>query len=255
MQNTYFKVIIYLLKEKLRKYIHPDINKNAIFIFNERKRFYSLFIGEDDLVFDVGANMGNRVEIFLNLNARVIAFEPQDYCYSVLKFKFSKNIKLIKCAVGSKKETSLMYINSKASTISSLSKEWITVVKNGRFKNHEWNEIQKVQVETLDNLIYQYGVPKFIKIDVEGFENEVLKGLSQEVKIISFEYTIPEQLENVFLCLIQINKISKNYLYNFSLDETNAFVLPNWLNYDNFLSAINSNQNLLGGFGDIYAKL
>ncbi len=244
----------YLVKEKLRKYVHPNIYKKAIEIFEERKKFYTRFLTANDLVFDVGANMGNRVEVFLSLKNKVVAVEPQDYCNSFLKLKFSNSIKLVKCALGSKKETSLMYINSKATTISSLSKEWIEGVKNGRFKNHEWNETQQVEVDTLDNLIKQFGVPKFIKIDVEGFEIEVLKGLSHAVQIISFEYTIPEQKENVFLCLNQLNAISQNYVFNFSMDESNEFVLSKWLNYDEFIISIKSNENHLGGFGDIYAS-
>jgi hypothetical protein len=42
---------------------------------------------------------------------------------------------------------------------------------------------------TLDALIAAHGVPAFIKIDVEGFEGEVLAGLTQPVRALSFEFT------------------------------------------------------------------
>jgi predicted RNA methylase len=45
-----------------------------------RSEFYSQFVSSGDLVFDVGANVGNRSKIFSRLGARVIAFEPQPAC-------------------------------------------------------------------------------------------------------------------------------------------------------------------------------
>ncbi|MBC7861517.1 MAG: FkbM family methyltransferase [Bacteroidia bacterium] len=255
MKFSYLKALFSFFKEKVRRFVHPKIYKTSVTVFEDRKSFYSLFLNPGDLVFDVGANLGNRVAIFFSLKNKVVAIEPQKYCYYFLKIKFSDSIVLKKCALGSKKERSFIYINSRASTISSMSQDWISKVKKGRFGNHEWNKKEEIEVDTLDNLISQYGLPKFIKIDVEGFEIEVLKGLSQPVQIISFEYTIPEQAENVFLCLNRLHEISENYLFNFSLDESNEFVLSKWINYNDLLLRIEADKNFLGGFGDIYASL
>lgn len=246
---------ITIIKEKLRWLVHPIIYKENKKIFENRKSFYASFLHPNDKVFDVGANLGNRVEVFLSLKNSVIAIEPQLYCYNYLKLKYSKSITLLNIALGSKKDRMLMYINTKSSTISSLSIDFINKMKANRFKNQEWNERQEVTIDTLDNIITQYGEPKFIKIDVEGFEVEVLKGLSHKVKYICFEYSIPEQISNIFECLDLINKISPNYTYNFSLEETNSFVFETWKNYDDIRDTLKNKTVIFQNFGDIYAKL
>jgi hypothetical protein len=52
-----------------------------------------------------------------------------------------------------------------------------------------WDRSIEVPVTTLDALIDAHGVPSFIKIDVEGFEGEVLAGLTKPVTALSFEFT------------------------------------------------------------------
>ena len=250
-----FRIVFELFKEKIRRFVHPQIYKANKALFMERKEFYSTFLSANDLVFDVGANLGNRVEVFLNLKNKVIAIEPQTYCYEFLKMKFGNSVTLQKLALGSKKDKLTMYINSSSSTISSLSKDWIDVMKKTRFRNQEWNKTEEVNVDTLDNLIRLYGTPKFIKIDVEGFEVDVLKGLSKAVPYISFEYSTPEQAERLYECLEIINALNSKYLFNYSAGEKNKFVLEEWLPLADLKNLIAKNMDVLEGFGDVYAKL
>lgn len=51
--------------------------------------FYSGLVMKGDLVFDVGANYGNRTRVFGKLGASIIAFEPQEICFEYLKSFFS----------------------------------------------------------------------------------------------------------------------------------------------------------------------
>ena len=255
MMSIYLKAWTTLLREKLRPLIHPRIYRQSRELFEERKRFYKSFLNPGELVFDVGANLGNRIEVFLGLKTKAIAFEPQMYCYLFLKLKYGKAITLINTALGSKKDTLLMYINPSSSTISSLSQEWISKVRTNRFKGQQWNKTQQVEVNTLDAMIDTYGTPAFIKIDVEGFEVEVLKGLSMPVKMICFEYTIPEQTENVFQCMHRIHALSASYRYNFSLEETNRFAFDDWKTYEEMIALLTSGIGVFQAFGDIYAKL
>lgn len=255
MTKIYSRILFELFKEKVRRFVHPQIYKENMALFLERKKFYSSFLSANELVFDVGANVGNRVEVFLSIKNKVIAIEPQTYCFEFLKKKFGKAIVILKIALGSKKGKLPMYINSKTSTISSLSKDWIDVMKDTRFKGEQWNETEQVAIDTLDNLITQYGIPTFIKIDVEGFEVDVLKGLTKPVPFISFEYATPEHVERLYECLDIIDKLNPKYLCNFSAGEKNKFVLNEWLTITDFKNSISKNMEALEGFGDVYVKL
>lgn len=62
----------FLLEQKLLKQFLQCNSEE-----NNQINFYKQFIQPKDLVFDVGANVGSRVKLFLNIGAKVVAFEPQ----------------------------------------------------------------------------------------------------------------------------------------------------------------------------------
>lgn len=219
----------------------------------KRQLFYSQFVSQNDLCFDVGANIGNRITPILNLGAKVVAIEPQKNCYRYLRYKFGEKIEIVTNGLGESESIKDFYISDE-STISSFSESWIDAVKQSRFKNSQWNKVEKIEMTTLDILIEQYGVPVFIKIDVEGYELNVLKGLTKPVKMISFEYTVPEQIDKAIDCITQIDKYNSNVEFNFSALESMTFSLPKWLLIDDMIKYINSNNFLETGFGDIYAQ-
>jgi FkbM family methyltransferase len=219
----------------------------------QRTKFYSDLLAPGELCFDVGANVGNRVEAFLEVGANVVAVEPQEYCYKFLKRKFGKKISIETKGLSDKEETKDFYV-SNYSVVSSFSKEWIDSVKGKRFGNSEWKKVVKTEMTTLDKLISKYGKPSFIKIDVEGYELEVLKGLSQAIKLISFEYTVPEQTEKAIECISQIEKLNKNIQCNYSSGESMQFSLPHWISSQEMKEFIKSEQFIKSGFGDIYVR-
>jgi FkbM family methyltransferase len=219
-----------------------------------RIQFYNQFLNVGDLVFDVGANFGNRIVPFLNIGCDVIAVEPQQKCYEFLEKKFGNKIRIVKKGLSDKEEIKEFYI-SNASTISTFSKEWLDKVKDGRFKYYEWNKVEKIEMTTLDLLIHQYGSPKFIKIDVEGYELEVIKGLSNKIEYISIEYNVPENINNTILCINHLYEISKNIKFNYSVGETMNFALMKWLDKEEMLSLINSKEFISTSFGDIYVNM
>jgi hypothetical protein len=149
-----------------------------------------------------------------------------------------------------------MYL-SDAHTISSFSKEWIDAIKkSGRFSDYNWNKEQVTEIETLDNLISKYGKPQFIKIDVEGYEYEVLAGLSQPIMTISFEYTIPERKNSIIDCIDRIVEISnqKEVFFNYSIGESMEWALEKWLSAEEMKKEIDLERFVKSEFGDIYAK-
>jgi 16S rRNA A1518/A1519 N6-dimethyltransferase RsmA/KsgA/DIM1 with predicted DNA glycosylase/AP lyase activity len=108
----------------------------------EMYEFYSKFVSQGHLCFDVGANIGNRVKSFLKLQANVVAVEPQDECVRILKTVYgsNRNLTIVQKALGeSEGEAEIMISNT--NTISSLSPEWIeSVRKGGRFSKSSWDK-------------------------------------------------------------------------------------------------------------------
>jgi len=229
---------------------HKKLEKK---LFPERAKFYQQFIAPNDVVFDIGANMGNRVNVFLKLGARVIAVEPQPQCIHHLKQSFGDRISIVEAGVASKEGTAEMFVSSE-STISTLSQEFIQTTGEGRFKQYAWNEKITIQLTTLTQLIATYGMPSFCKIDVEGFEVEVLKGLQQSIPVLSFEYCVPEMQQNVLDCLKELNRINPDGVFNYCVAEDMRFVMEQWLSYDSFLEVVNSREFAATLFGDIYFK-
>lgn len=214
--------------------------------------FYRQFISPNDLVFDVGANVGNRTKVFAKMGAKVIAIEPQSKCADILNSATAgtDNIQLVQAAIGSSSGYSTISI-SDVDTLSSLSADWIQSVKqSGRFSKFEWTMEESVVVHTIDELIAKYGLPKFIKIDVEGYEDHVISGLTQPVEAISIEYT-PEFIEGTMRCIENLENIG-SWKYQFSLEESLEFSLANWVGASELRKILM--QVNPAAFGDVYAK-
>ncbi len=197
------------------KYLLKSSPKEDKTLIQKRRNFYSQFLNsKDDIYFDVGANYGNRIEPIIDKEIKIVAIEPQLKCIKQLKKKFGDKIIIVPKGLGSVEEVKTMYI-ANSHTISSFSQDWIDATKkSGRFSQYKWDKKQEVEMTTMDALIEQYGKPKFIKIDVEGFELQVLKGLSQPVEYLSFEYTVPEKKDSVLECLDRIIKIAEKKKLN-----------------------------------------
>lgn len=251
-QTTLFRLFRHLQRQKERRKVarkYWQWSKDE-----ERRRiFYEMFFGRGDLVFDVGANLGNRTRVFFELGATVVAIEPQTRCADFLEAVFCgrKRFHLVREALGRSVGQLDMFI-SEADTISSLSEDWIRAVKNsGRFARHEWNMRETVSVTTLDRLVERYGSPKFIKIDVEGYEDQVLSGLSKPVPAISFEFT-PEFLDSTRQCIEHLSRIG-NWRFQLSLYESMEFALPNWVAREEIEAMLVEVPP--SAFGDLYAML
>ena len=220
--------------------------------FLKRKKSHDVLklLNSGDLFFDIGAHLGEKSKRFLNKNLRIVMLEPLPQCIEQLKitFKNNKNIEILQKAVGSVIGNTTLEVNSKMPTISTMAKHW----KNGRFSNQTWDQKISVEVTTLDHLIEIYGSPSYIKIDVEGFELDVLMGLSQKVGIISFEFT-SEFFDQTTKCLSYLKKIGYDE-FNFSVGERRKF-FSKWSNTDDLIRKLRNeirNDKLL--WGDIYCK-
>jgi FkbM family methyltransferase len=224
----------------------------------QMRSLYGNFIAPGDLCFDIGANMGSRVGSFLMLGAKVIALEPQKSCCAELKNVYANQpVEIIQKGVGAKNEIKKFYVSNN-SLISSFNLEWIEEIKKKHTKNN-WNQIEEVEIVTIDSLIEMYGMPKFIKIDTEGFELEVLKGLTNKVDSLSFEYTMPDNQQKTLACLKTIDQLYQGKaLYNICKDEEFNMHFTNWVEIGELEKIIVNpdlfNQAHFGPYGDIYIK-
>jgi FkbM family methyltransferase len=244
---------LYRMRDWKNKVLPDEFYRKEKAEMARRQAFYSQFVQAGDLCFDVGANLGNRVGPLLAVKASIVAVEPQQFCQKVLKFRFGKKIQIVPMGLGEAEGVKEFYI-SDATYLSSFSKTWIDSVKKDRFKENEWSNVGKVQMTTLDKLIAEYGAPAFIKIDVEGYELEVLKGLSSPVKMISFEYTTPEQTDLAIGCIEMIRSINPDIECNYSVGESMEFEMAEFIKVEEMLKLINGAEFTETGFGDIYVK-
>jgi FkbM family methyltransferase len=220
----------------------------------EQLSFYKQFIRPGDLVFDVGANVGDKTAAFLELGARVVAVEPQESCWRVLKKRFREQthqVTIVTRALAEKEGVISLYVD-KSATISSTSNGWIEAVKkSGRFSTHKWDNKVEVETTTLDCLIKKHGKPRFCKIDVEGAELDVLKGLSVPIDCVSFEF-VPERIEKTAECIDKLSSVGR-YHYNLCFGEAEFFQLSDIISDNEMKNYLMKMEPLLTNYGDIYA--
>lgn len=203
--------------------------------------------------------MGTKSRLFSRLVGRrgkVVAIEPQSGCMRELRSKFSKtkNIELVQKAIGKTNDILEMHICN-FPTLSSLSKDWIKKAQHyRRFRQEaDWSQTEKVDVTTLDELISEYGIPKFIKIDVEGYEKEVVSGLSKSVPcFLSVEF-IPELAEETKQCLECLERLG-HIRCNYSLDGSMKMEFDDWAPIDDVIKQIGGLEKGKA-WGDVYIKL
>lgn len=172
------------------------------------------------LVFDIGANEGFLTDIFEKAGYKVIAVEPAKRNISILKSRFgnNSNIRIVKAAISDKPGAINFFETENAHAFATASNKW----KDSAVKNDPGiiykTESVSVPAFTIDQLISQYGLPCFVKIDVEGYEESALHGLNQKVSLISFEAILPAFMQETENCIKHLRRISSNAGFNFAID-------------------------------------
>ncbi len=155
-------------------------------------KLYASFIQPGDLVFDIGAHVGDRVSSFRRLGARVVALEPQPQLVRALRLIHGRdpNVLIIPAAAAAETGERVLHINTRNPTVSTISDAFLVEADGALgWEGQVWDRSLTVPAVTLDRLIAMFGPPAFIKIDVEGYEDQVLAGLTQPAKALSFEMT------------------------------------------------------------------
>jgi len=222
------------------------------------QRLYRQFAPPGALVFDIGAHVGNRARALAALGCRVIALEPQPDFARVLRLLFGRKaqIAVVEAAVTGANGEEWLSVSERTPTVSTTASAWREArAQEPGFDGVEWNRRLRVRTVTADALIAQYGVPAFIKIDVEGGERAVLDGLSTAVPALSFEY-LPGAIDEVRACVERLAALARPRLYefNWSVGESYELASIEWLDADGLVAALGA----LGRdarSGDVYARL
>lgn len=221
----------------------------------QMRRLYRHFIRPGDLCFDIGAHVGSRLRVWRQLGARVVAVEPQPHLMRFLQrcYGRSPHVTLIDHALGAQPGEATLHVSRRTPTVTTLSRAWINAVQqNDSFAGVEWDTAVTVPVTTLDRLIAKNGRPAFCKIDVEGYELDVLRGLSQPIPALSFEY-IPAAIDVALGCIQRLQQLG-DYRFNVAPGESQRLQADQWLSPDE-MAAQMSQLKATPKSGDIYAVL
>jgi FkbM family methyltransferase len=192
--------------------------------------FYAQFVRPGDLVFDVGAHVGDRVGSFRRLGARVVAVEPQPLCVRAIReiYAGDPDVIPVEAVCGPSEGTVQFYVNSANPTVSTASTEFVKAADGAPgWRDEVWDGQIEVSATTLDHLIKSYGTPAFTKIDVEGFEDSVLAGLSEAVPALSFEFTTMERAAAV-RCLDRVAALGFE-VFNIAMGESMRLEFNGWV--------------------------
>ena len=219
------------------------------------RRLYARLVAPGDLVFDLGAHAGNRARALAALGCRVVAVEPQPDFARLLRALFARSaaVEVVEAAVAAACGRASLSISERTPTLTTVASEWRDArLRDPRFAGIRWNRTVEVEAITLDTLIARFGSPAFVKIDVEGSEPQVLAGLTQPLRLLSFEY-LPGALEQAHAAMARLDALGP-YRYNWSPGESYRLAAPEWLTADAQRAALTSSAAQRVS-GDVYARL
>lgn len=213
--------------------------------------FYSQFFQPGDLVFDVGANQGEYSEIFAGEGARVLAIEPNTaYATRLKALARTADIHPVFTAIGEAPGEAVLNVCSTPgfSTLVDRSVDWIE--SSPDYKDVRWTHTLTVPVTTLDLLAAEYGEPEFVKIDVEGFEINVLRGMSFRPRYLSFEFGARRKGPST-VCLEHLG--ARNYVFRPIVGREYRFSRPEWMDLAEAKSWLDSFSVDQAEYGDMFA--
>jgi FkbM family methyltransferase len=225
-------------------------------LLSKERKFYKSFISPGDLVFDIGANVGQKTHVFLSLGAKVIAAEPNPSCAEKIREKFQSHIRngnlIVEClAVGKESGEIQLQTFEGHSDISSGSLDFIRHAESAGLVP---TRVIMVPVITADDLIQKHGAPDFVKIDVEGMDFDVLAGLSRAPKALSFEYNMRDSLwEAAEKCFNQVERLGLSS-FNFTEFAKPMLLMNEWMDGESVQIEIKRRFRGTNHWGDLIAK-
>jgi len=230
--------------------LHRRLFRSEMDTYNSDKSLYSHLLPSNDLLcFDVGANIGRMSEVLLELGHKLVAFEPQEECVREIKARckpYRERLQIEETALGDSPGSASLFVRE-LNGQSSMRSKWEGKITGA----------VQVPLSTLDLAIRKYGIPHYCKIDVEGWELQVLRGLNQPIPLISFEYHQENgEMQNAFACLERLCSMARIEV-NIAPREQSLLSLSRWLELDEFTTTF---QAQFKGreeymYGDLYVRM
>jgi len=217
-------------------------------------RFHAQFVRPDDLVLDIGAHVGDRTASYRRLGARVVAVEPQPLCARSIRALYGDDnqVTVVEAACGAAIGALKLHINTANPTVSTASPHFIQATDGAEnWQGQVWDARLNVPATTLDVLIAEHGVPAFTKVDVEGFEDAVLAGLSHPLPALSFEFTT---VERAVARRALDRAVALGFTrFNLALGDAMALAEPAWLTATALATLLDALPHSANS-GDVYCR-
>jgi len=237
-----------------------DTSRDAVVGASAKRLDLSEFIRFGSMVFDIGAFEGFKTLEYLKLGASVVCFEPNRESARVLQDKFKDNphVRIEKCGLSDHEGVLLFY----PSTVRAQSTFSQSLKEAPWFSREQWSPAPyEVEITTIEKMVENYGLPGLVKIDVEGVEASVVRGMGcARPRYLSFEFYpgFPAAYRECIDILGAFGYAKYNYIINGIVQnqESDEFRFDSWVDRELLLSALSEEPRRPGmDWGDVYATL
>ena len=252
--GLYYFVKYYPPLFKLRlKILNPSLAKS---IDAENELFNNVLPpGVLNMVIDGGANVGHLTSYFEKKFNKVIAVEPVPGNAAELRARFNgkKKIVIVEKIIDSEEGKKELLISAdKDHTVSTVNKQWSEWwEKENKSQKIRYNDSIEVSTVTLPQLIKIYGLPDFLKLDIEGNEWQAISLLTDCIPLISFETHLPGFMDDTLKILQHLGGLTNNLRVNASVDDS-TLQFPEFIGSSEFIQWL---TRLQPGYAQVFCKL